>query len=267
MDPPEELRAIGGIGPSRARWLAETLGVRSAADLAALSPSELEERVRDPAAGFPRPYPRRREIESWVVQAQATVSKAGESLVPPGEQAEPPTPVTAPAAAGVIAAAPAQEQEVSGVESDSSEEAALRLPGQPPRLAHFHASVVDGDGMEPANLIRLDKAWAVVVSWSPEDTALLIPGGEWELRVVGRPVGRSGPLPLEQKPERVSMDPGRETYSHTLEVPAGAITSSHPDPACRYIATLSYCWQPGDVPLVAGVFDLGVLRFYDPAQS
>lgn len=260
MDPPEELRAIGGIGPSRARWLAETLGVRSAADLAALSPSELEERVRDPAAGFPRPYPRRREIESWVVQAQVTVSKAGESRAPPG------TSVTAQAAAGT-AAVPAPEQEVSGVESHRTEEASVRPPGQPPRLARFHANVVDGDGMEPANLIRLDKGWAVVFSWSPEDITLLVPGGEWELRVVGRPIGRSGPLPLEQKPARVAMHPGREAYSQTLEVPARVIASSHPDPAYRYIATLSYRWQPDDVPLVAGVLDLGVLRFYDPAQS
>lgn len=52
MDPPEELRAIGGIGPSRARWLAETLGVKSAAELAALSPSELEARVRDPGCAL-----------------------------------------------------------------------------------------------------------------------------------------------------------------------------------------------------------------------
>ena len=266
MDPPEELRAIGGIGPSRARWLAETLGVKSAADLAALSPSELEERVRDPAAGFPRPYPRRREIESWVVQAQVMVSKTGEGRLPPEEVAEQGTPVTPPAAA-VVTAAPAQEQEVSGVESVSTEEAAVRRPELPPRLAHFQASVVDGDGMEPANLIRLDKGWAVVFTWSLEDTTLLVPGGEWELAVVGRPLGRSGPPPLEQKPGRVPMQPGRDAYRQTLEVPAGVIMSSHSDPAYRYMATLSYRRQPGDVALVAGVLDLGVLRFYVPKQS
>ena len=265
MDPPEELRAIGGIGPSRARWLAETLGVKSAADLAALSPTELEERVRDPAAGFPRPYPRRREIDSWVVQAQALVSKTSESRAPPEEEAEPGTPVTPPAAAG-LTAVPAPELEVSGVESDTTEEAAVRQT-RPPRLAHFQARVMDGDGMEPANLIRLDKGWAVVFSWSPEDTTLLVPGGEWELAVVGRPLGRSGPPPHEQKPGRVPMQPGRDAYRQTLEVPAGVIMSSHPDPAYRYIATLSYRQRPGDVALVAGVLDLGVLRFYVPKQS
>lgn len=193
------------------------------------------------------------------------VSKASEGRVPPEEEAEPGTPVTPPAAA-VVTAAPAQEQEVSGVESVSTEDAAVRQT-RPPRLAHFQARVVDGDGMEPANLIRLDKGWAVVFTWSLEDTTLLVPGGEWELAVVGRPVGRSGPLPLEQKPGRVPVHAGREAYSHTLDVPAGVIASSHPDPAYRYIATLSYRRQPGDVALVAGVLDLGVLRFYVPKQS
>lgn len=92
------------------------------------------------------------------------------------------------------------------------------------------ASVVDGDGMEPANLIRLDKGWAVVFTWSPEDTTLLVPGGEWELGVVGRPVGRSGAPPVEQKPGRVPMQPGREAYMGAYRRPGRWASAPPCDP-------------------------------------
>ena len=91
-------------------------------------------------------------------------------------------------------AAPAPEQEVSDVDSDTTEEAAVRQ-ARPPRLAQFQARVVDGDGMEPANLIRLDKGWAVAFTWSPENTTLLVPGCEWEPGVVGRPIGEAACCP------------------------------------------------------------------------
>ena len=73
-----ELHEISGIGPARARWLEESLDVRTLQDLADLSPREVERRLE--RAGGNKPA--RSTIEAWVAEAQKHLAEE-ESKVEP----------------------------------------------------------------------------------------------------------------------------------------------------------------------------------------
>jgi hypothetical protein len=73
-----ELPEISGIGHARARWLEEALDVRTLQDLAALSPEEIEHRLKD--AGGRKPP--RSTIEAWVAEAKAHLKAQGDPSVP-----------------------------------------------------------------------------------------------------------------------------------------------------------------------------------------
>jgi hypothetical protein len=75
-----ELHEISGIGPARARWLEESLNVRTLQDLAALSPQEVERRLK--RAGGNKPP--RSTIEAWVAEAQKHLAEEDSEPSVPG---------------------------------------------------------------------------------------------------------------------------------------------------------------------------------------
>jgi hypothetical protein len=73
-----ELHEISGIGPARARWLEESLHVRTLHDLAALSPQEVERRLK--RAGGNKPP--RSTIEAWIAEAQKHLAEEEPKVEP-----------------------------------------------------------------------------------------------------------------------------------------------------------------------------------------
>ena len=73
-----ELSEISGIGQARARWLEEALGVRTLRDLAALSPEEVERKLK--RAGGNKPP--RSTIDAWVAEAKAHLADEGSEVEP-----------------------------------------------------------------------------------------------------------------------------------------------------------------------------------------
>jgi hypothetical protein len=149
-----------------------------------------------------------------------------------------------------------------GAESTVAEEAHGHLalaPGRP-RLA-LRAHVVNGNGVGRANLIRIDKPWAVVFNWSLEDGTPDEESDEWQLDVLLKPVGPGKPLRVRESPVHLPVSRPRidDGYRYRLEVPAGAVTSSHVHTPYRASATIMYRSKTGDRVIAA---DLGLLRFY-----
>jgi hypothetical protein len=323
MDGPDELSEIAGIGPARARWLRATLGVRGFRDLAALSPDDIERKLK--AEG--RAAVSRKTIESWVAEARARVGEKGEPAVPAAQKGGVRDDEAAgwkPAASFVVefqlrageGAIEPWRTAVHYLEKDENEtwagvdcdglcrwmtqqvrrafgpEAPVDggLPSEPtagedsapaersgglgvapgrPRLADgLRAHVVDGDGVAQAKVIRIDKPWAVVFSWSLEDPKPVEAGGEWRLDVLLKRVGsgeplqlRIGPILLPAAGPRIDGD-----YRYRFEVATGVINSSHIVEALfRASATIMYRQEDEARALHAGFVDLGLLRFYEPA--
>ena len=73
-----ELSEISGIGQARARWLEEALDVRTLRDLAALSPEEVERKLK--RAGGNKPP--RSTIDAWVAEAKAHLADQGSQVEP-----------------------------------------------------------------------------------------------------------------------------------------------------------------------------------------
>lgn len=86
----DDLTAIKGIGPARQAWLKEVFGIRSYADLAALSVDRIEAALKDEK----RAMVTRSDIHDWLVQAKelaaasgATPAKKPESPAPSSDEA------------------------------------------------------------------------------------------------------------------------------------------------------------------------------------
>jgi hypothetical protein len=282
-----EVSGITGIGPARARWLEQTFGVRTLRDLAALSPDDIEAKLK--AEG--RPAVSRTAIESWVAEAQARV-RATES------------PQWKPVASFVVEfqSRPGEEAErrwqtaVHYLEEDRNEtwpgidcdrlcgwmtqhveraeggQPAEEAPEAPVGVAPpstgsaeaLRAYVVDGDGVEHASLIRIDKPWAVVFTWS--SVAGLPADGEWQLNLLLRRVGPGQELHIGG-PTHVPADAPRvdSEYRHRLEIPVGVVSAAQVETLYRASATLMF--QPASEKRIVpvGLVDLGLLRFYHPA--
>jgi Helix-hairpin-helix domain len=79
-----DLSDISGIGPARARWLEEELGVRSIRDLAELSTADIERISKEHAGGKVS----RATVEGWVAEARSRLSEEeSETAVAAGVQA------------------------------------------------------------------------------------------------------------------------------------------------------------------------------------
>lgn len=150
-------------------------------------------------------------------------------------------------------------------EEASAEEApgALALAADRPRV-QLRAHVVDGDGVERASLIRIDKPWAVVFGWSLEGDVPIQEVDEWQLDVLFKPLGPGEPLRLPETPLHLPVARPRidGAYRYRFEVVTGVVNSSHVDTIYRASATISYRSLAEDGLLAAGFADLGLLRFY-----
>jgi hypothetical protein len=136
-----------------------------------------------------------------------------------------------------------------------------------PRLADgLRARVVDGDGVEGARLIRIDKPWAVVFSWSLEDPVPEEASSGWRLEVPLKRVGPGEPLHVRIEPVRLSGAEPRidGDYCYRFSIPTGVITSSHAEALYRASAIIMSRQEGEERVLPAGVVDLGLLRFYEP---
>lgn len=140
-------------------------------------------------------------------------------------------------------------------------------PEQPSVALRAH--VVDGDGVERANLIRIDKPWAVVFSWSLEEGVTSEKGDEWLIDVLLKLVGPGEPLRLREEPLSLPATRPRINggYRYRFEVAIGIVTSAHVEALYRGSATIMYRSKAEDRVLIAGVADLGLLRFYQPFEA
>jgi hypothetical protein len=139
-------------------------------------------------------------------------------------------------------------------------------PTRPRSGKPLQVNVIDGDGVENASLIRIDKPWTVVFAWSPSD---FVPSdGEWLLDILLKLVGPGEQLRLREGPTRLPSETPRLDggYRYRFDVPTGVITSAHVDTLYRASATVMY--QPANTSpiLPVGFVDLGLLRFYDPVE-
>jgi hypothetical protein len=139
-----------------------------------------------------------------------------------------------------------------------------------PRLADgLRAHVVDGDGVEGARLIRIDKPWAVVFSWSLEDPVPEEAESGWRLDVPLRRVGPGEPLHVRIEPVRLPTAEPRidGDYCYRFAIPTGVITSSHVESVYRASAIIMSRQEGEERVLPAGFVDLGLLRFYEPPPA
>jgi hypothetical protein len=80
----DDLRKVKGIGQAREQWLRDTFNVRTFHDLAALSPDEVELRLK--AEGQ---IVSRHTIEKWISEARRLDSEAERPALPTGEKKKP----------------------------------------------------------------------------------------------------------------------------------------------------------------------------------
>ena len=73
-----DLSGISGIGQARARWLEDAMGVRTLRDLAALSPEDVERRLKRARGNKPP----RSTIDAWVAEAKAHLADDGSEVEP-----------------------------------------------------------------------------------------------------------------------------------------------------------------------------------------
>jgi hypothetical protein len=232
-----------GIGSSWARWLMQNFDLRSVHDLAALSPDDIEARVREEAEP-PARRPSRKVIETWVRKAKEASEKEGEAPTGP-----------LPEATAADQVAP---------EDETAEKGAAR--GERPVITDLRGTVGDGDAVELMSLIRIDKPWSVTLEWTVE-SGLLPEGHEWLLQIALRPLAPGRRLLLTSETARGGVRVGEEgSHHYHLELPVGAVTTS--ETPFRAMAVLLYRPGPSGQASPAGSVDLGVLHFYQlPAST
>ena len=322
----KDLSEISGIGPTRARWFEATFGVRNARDLAALSPDDIESRLK--AEG--RSNVSRATIESWLAEARRRAAQAKResttrtSAARPGKKSAAEGPIEwHPVASFVLefqsrdgGVATEKRWRTAGhyVEQDLDETwpgldcvalcgwIALHLetsaglhviePSEPlaapvhpasseargaeretasrrrdkPLEDRFEVHVVDGDGVEGAHLVRIDKPWGIEFSWSLRKPMPTEARGDWWLDVLLTSVGRGAPLRLRNGPVRLSANRPRTPsgYRYRYDVETGVVTASHLETVYRASANVMFLSRDEDQVFNAGFVDLGLLRFYQP---
>jgi hypothetical protein len=293
-----DLSEISGIGPARARWFKETFGVRNARDLAALSPDDIESRLK--AEGRSRVS--RPTIESWLAEARRRASQAKrESTRTSAGRSGKKFAVEEPIEWRPVASFVLEFQSRGGdeatderwrtvahyVEQDLDEiwpgldcialcgwmadhlETSVGLhviePSEPLE-DRFEVHVVDGDGVEGAHLVRIDKPWGIEFNWSLRKRMPAEARGDWWLDVLLTSVGRGAPLRLRDGPVRLSANEPRTPsgYRYRYDVETGVVTASHLETVYRASATVMFLSRDEDRVLNARFVDLGLLRFCEP---
>lgn len=174
-----------------------------------------------------------------------------------------PAPEVAPhVAQETLPPAPAEEAAAEQTEGDIA-------AGRERRHLALHAHVIDGDGVERANLIRIDKPWAVVFSWWLDDGVTTEEGDEWQVDVLFRLVGLGEPLRLRKEPILLPATHPRTDgdYRYRLDVATGVVTSAHVEALYHASATIMYRSRADERVLLAGIGDIGLLRFYQPLEG
>jgi hypothetical protein len=161
-------------------------------------------------------------------------------------------------------------EQLRGANEAAAHEAGLALPeeggGAAPtqerkRIA-LRAHVVNSNGGRLANLLQINKPWAVVFTWSL-DPPTPAPSGEWIFDVLLAPLGPGEPVRAREGPLRLRPSRHRANdYRYRLEVPAGTISSSRVETTYRGRAMITYRSQEEGRVLVAGLGELGLLRFF-----
>ena len=128
------------------------------------------------------------------------------------------------------------------------------------------ATIVDHEGVAPANIIRADDNWAVQFDWSLKGRLASCICGHWCLFVRLESIGAGPEYSLG--PVNIPLDPcGDGNYSYKFAVPAGRISSESCGPTYKVVATLTYvtpCDRPGPI---AGFVDLGLVQFYEDRKN
>jgi len=299
LDGRDELSDIPGIGTARARWLKTAFDVQSFADLAALSPDEVERRLKSEGRGSVS----RSAIEGWISEAKARTAVESEALRTK-HQDKGKTPSSGsqsdwkPVASFVVEF---QTRDGDGdhqlrrtavhyLEEDRNEhwtgfdweKLAAWMRGQLRREAaapqpdegevavaplDLDVVVVDGDGARDSRLIRIDKPWTTIFRWSqPEAQAMH--ELDWQLDLLLKRVDAGEPRRLRAGPVHVSADAARteQGYEYRLEVSSG-FAAPHVNAACRVSATTAGRSKGDGRLLYTGVAELGLLYFYEPARE
>jgi hypothetical protein len=297
MDGRHEISEIPGIGSARARWLEDSFGVQSFRDLAALSPDEIERKLK--AEG--RAAVSRTTIEAWIDEAQTRASEHAAGVRASSESGESEwKPVSSFVVEFQSTTRSGQEEAwrtaVHYLEKDMNETWAgidcdrlctwmvrqLGPRGAPgiaeranevssgPRLSDgVRAHVIDGDGAEHAKLIRIDKPWTIVFRWSLEDPASADAVGEWQVDVLLKRIGPGDPRHLHAGPVRLYPDDPQveDGYLYRFEVSTGLVSPSHVDAIYRGSGTIMHRPRGAEHMVHSGSVNLGLLCFYEPAMQ
>jgi hypothetical protein len=302
MDGAGELSEITGIGRARARWLEATFGIRSVSDLAAVSPEEVERKLKAEGKGSVS----LRTIQGWVEQAEALVGKQQGELGDPAPRARSravrtrqESPKWTPVGSFVVEFQSRADDRVgkewrtvahylekdrnhawTGLERDQlcswmiqqlelgvpiRTAPGARQPLERPGMAiDLRAYLVDGDGVEFAKLVRIDKPWAVDFSWSTDDPDTT-DAGEWQLDVLLKRIGPGEPRRIQGGPIRFPGAVARTGDEHHYRFDLGTGVVTHADVDAVYRASVTIAYLLRDVVVCSAYEDLGLVCFYDPA--
>jgi hypothetical protein len=130
----------------------------------------------------------------------------------------------------------------------------------------FEVYAVDGDGVEGAHLVRIDKPWWIEFSWSLRTPLPMEERGEWWLDVLLTSVGRGAPLRLRDGPVHLPanrpLTPSGYRYRYNVDM--GVVTADHLETVYRASATVMFLSWDEARASNARFIDLGPLRFYQP---
>lgn len=218
-----DLTTIKGIGPTRQAWLRAHFPVQTCGDLAALTPDEIEAKLK-----AEKQIVSRTEIESWIAQAQALVTAATrreiESQIAAQLQPAAPFPMPAAATASLdgrkVAAAPS-------CEASSEWQAIARfvvefqthLPAAPDGAAPRYRTIANHLDLMTDQLLHRQ-------SWPGLERDLLC---TWLLAQIEQsqlPTAVAPPAPPSAKPTAPASLPIKITQIQLFQPPAAPIPSA-----------------------------------------
>jgi hypothetical protein len=298
MSEAPELSRITGIGVARARWLSDTLGISTAAELATLDGADVERRL-----AAQRPRVSRATIDAWIGEAAALAAAEpapGTGRPPDHGEASVKEPADDwwPVASFVVEfqasakarATVAERTSVHHVELDSTEVWAGidcdRLcawmtgqlgrpagaidpapenpdpgtrPGGQPTVESFRSAIMIGESVATGRTLPAGGPWSVLFEWSSA-AAAGVPSGEWLLDVVLVPVGAGRRMRPRTGPTRVLSHP-ESFYRERVPIPAIGLSGEQVDTPFRGTAVLKYVPTGSSRALLAHSTELGVLHF------